>query len=458
MLVRAAIGTVVVAVSATISASAFFDVLRWLPIDEGTFAAGLHAAPLTASAPRDAARAFATLPQQPDHPRDRGIYTSPPRFHYIHRTRPGDTLSGMLLRAGIEPDQAREAIGALREQFDPRRLRVGQEVTVAIGPREDGDDYHRLDGLSFGVEFPHRMVVSRRADGGFDVDKDSIELHKTLLGAAGTIRSSLFADGDRLGIPPAVLSDLLKMYSWDVDFQRDVHGGDSFAILYESYTTESGERVSSGKIMAAVLTLGGERRALFRYTTADGDEDLYDENGRTVRKALLKTPIDGARLSSGFGMRRHPILGYSRMHRGVDFAAPPGTPIFAAGDGTIVNVGGKRGYGRYVKIRHRSGYATAYAHMSRYAKGMRTGVKVKQGDVIGYVGSSGLATGPHLHYEILINNRQVNPVNVDMPAGRELAGRELQRFRASVAAAIHDLAQVERDAAVTQVADAGAAL
>lgn len=468
MLVRAIVGLSIVTVGATVSASAFFDTLRWTPLDEGLLRSGLHAAPLTGSLTHGdialQATGDALAPENgpgwrsvPEHVGLPAGPRPPESYAYTHRAERGDTLGGMLLRVGVAPEEARAAIDALKTQFDPRHLRVGQDVTITLAPGASDDERHRLDGLSFDIAFPHRMIVNRRADGGFEVTKGETEVQTVLDAAAGTIRSSLFGDGDRLGVPAPVLADLLKIYSWDVDFQRQVRRGDTFALLYESYVDEDGAVLGGGKIVAAVLTLGGQRTSLFRYRTADGEEDFYDETGKSVRKALLKTPIDGARLTSRFGMRRHPVLGYSRMHRGVDFAAPPGTPIYAAGDGTVEVAGRQRGYGRYIKIQHRAGYATAYAHMSRFAKGIRAGARVEQGDVIGYVGSSGLSTGPHLHYEILINGKQVNPVNVKMPAGRELAGRELQQFEATVDAAMKRLATLARDGAPARVADAGGA-
>ena len=216
-----------------------------------------------------------------------------------------------------------------------------------------------------------------------------------------------------------------------MDFQRDIRPGDGFEVMFKRFHDAEGNLVHNGAIVHAALTLSGERRPIYLHTTADGRTGYFNEKGESARKALMRTPIDGARLSSAFGKRRHPVLGYSMMHRGVDFAAPAGTPIYAAGQGSIVYAGRKGAYGNYIRLRHNRLYATAYAHMRRFARGMAKGRRVKQGQVIGYVGSTGRSTGPHLHYEILREGRRVNPFKVKMPSGRKLTGKELERFLAA---------------------------
>jgi murein DD-endopeptidase MepM/ murein hydrolase activator NlpD len=237
--------------------------------------------------------------------------------------------------------------------------------------------------------------------------------------------------GRRAGIPDRVLLELIRAYSWDVDFQRDIRAGDGFQVMFDKLYDEHANHVHSSTIRFAALTLSGKRHAIYRYTTRDGTDDYFDDQGRSARKALMRTPINGARLSSGFGKRRHPILGYTKMHRGVDFAAARGTPIYAAGNGVVVKSGRNGAYGNYVKIRHNSRYSTAYAHMRRINKNARRGKRVKQGQVIGTVGATGRVTGPHLHYEILVGGRRTNPLKVKMPSGRKLKGRELESFLAA---------------------------
>jgi murein DD-endopeptidase MepM/ murein hydrolase activator NlpD len=229
-------------------------------------------------------------------------------------------------------------------------------------------------------------------------------------------------------LPPTVLARLIRVFSFDVDFQRDVQPDDSFDLMFERHYDDSGTPVAEGNILIAEMVLSGKRIRLYRHRTRDGDTDYYDEKGHSVRKALVLTPIDGARISSGFGRRRHPILGYTKMHRGIDFAAPRGTPVYAAGHGTVEAAGRNGGYGKYVRIRHKGSYKTAYAHLRGFARGVSRGRRVRQGQTIGYVGSTGRSTGPHLHYEILRNGRQMNPKRLNLPSGRKLAGVELKRF------------------------------
>jgi murein DD-endopeptidase MepM/ murein hydrolase activator NlpD len=218
-----------------------------------------------------------------------------------------------------------------------------------------------------------------------------------------------------------------------VDFQREIQPGDSFEIYFDRYEDGKGQTVKAGPLLYAGLTLSGQPHHLYLYTAKDdGSADYYDEKGQSVRKALLKTPIDGAKITSGFGNRMHPILGYTKMHKGLDFGAAKGTPIHAAGDGTIEMAGPNSSYGNYVRIRHTGSYSTAYAHMSGFGSGIRVGARVRQGDVIGYVGTTGRSTGPHLHYEVLKDAKQVDPRGIKMPTGRQLAGKELDSFKTAM--------------------------
>ncbi|MEX1109612.1 MAG: M23 family metallopeptidase, partial [Dongiaceae bacterium] len=204
-----------------------------------------------------------------------------------------------------------------------------------------------------------------------------------------------------------------------------------FEIVFDQYLDENGDVVKTGEVSYVSLTLSGETLELYQFTPSSGVWDFFNPNGESVRKALMRTPIDGARLTSGFGMRKHPTLGYNKMHRGVDFGAPSGTPIYAAGDGTIESIGDNGGYGNYIRIRHNSEYSTAYAHMNGFAKGLNQGDRVRQGDIIGYVGTTGRSTGPHLHYEVLVAGEQVNPLDIKWPAGEKLAGADLEDFFAA---------------------------
>jgi murein DD-endopeptidase MepM/ murein hydrolase activator NlpD len=334
-----------------------------------------------------------------------------------------------LTEAGIPGDLTHAAIAALSKRFNPRRIRPGQEVTIRFEPADGAADgtYGRFTGLSVSPWFDHRITVARLSGGGFEAAEEKVDLKRTLVRHEGEISRSLFLDGEKAGIPAPVLARMIRAFSWDVDFQRDIRPGDAFQVMHERFFDDTGEAIHDGKILFASLTLDRVRHAIYLHKPKDGGGDFFNEKGESAQKALMRTPIDGARLSSGFGRRRHPTLGYTKMHRGVDFAAPSGTPIYAAGSGLVETAGRNGAYGNYVRIRHNARYATAYAHMSRVTT--RQGRRVRQGQVIGYVGTTGRSTGPHLHYEILIGGRQTNPMSVKMPSGRKLKGAELARFQ-----------------------------
>jgi murein DD-endopeptidase MepM/ murein hydrolase activator NlpD len=367
----------------------------------------------------------------------------------------GDNLMGVLLRAGADRTVAHAAIQSLNGSYDPRRdLNVGDELQITFGPgdtstaadaEQDDIPSYVLARLTLPVSYDRQIDVSRNDNGGFVANEVERQLERELVQASGRIDSSLFVDATAAGIPPRVLAELIRIYSFDVDFQRDIWQGDQFELMYEQFRGQNGDIVHEGEIHYAKMTLRSTELPLYRYTTTAGNLDYFNAKGQSVRKTLMRTPIDGARLSSRFGKRRHPILGYTRMHAGVDFAAPSGTPIYAAGNGTVVQAGRNGGYGKYIRIRHNGTYQTAYAHMSRYARGVRSGRRVKQGQIIGYVGSTGRSTGPHLHYEVLRSGRQVNPRSVRIPSGEKLKGAELKKF-----AVVRDT----RDAQFAQLLDA----
>ncbi|MEE3047065.1 MULTISPECIES: M23 family metallopeptidase [unclassified Thalassospira] len=340
----------------------------------------------------------------------------------------GSNLMATLTATGLERTVAYNAIEALRDVYNPRKLRAGQEFDLVYSaPMEDSIEL--LDELSFQPD-PETIVSVSRTDSGFEASSDKIELTTKKNVASGTIEQSLFLAAERNGVPIPVLMSLIELYSYEVDFQRDIQPGDSFEVMYQELENDKGERVRYGDLLYASMTLSGHEVRLYSYTDSNGETDFYNQKGESYRRALMRTPINGARLSSGFGKRKHPILGYTKMHKGIDFAAPRGTPIFAAGNGTIAKIGRNGGYGNYIRIRHNDSYETAYAHMKGFAKGLKQGSRVKQGDVIGYVGTTGASTGPHLHYEILKNNAQVNPIRVKMPSGKKLKGDELKTFLA----------------------------
>jgi murein DD-endopeptidase MepM/ murein hydrolase activator NlpD len=246
---------------------------------------------------------------------------------------------------------------------------------------------------------------------------------------AAPVETSLYSSALNLGATDREVAALADAFAYDVDFQRDVRPGDHFELVFERFYDDEGNTVRTGELLFVSLESSRGPRAFYQFLApGDSRPDWYNAEGKSARRFLMKTPINGARLSSGFGMRRHPILGYSRMHRGTDFAAPTGTPILAAGDGVVERAGPFSSFGNYVKIRHANGYETAYAHMSRFARGIRAGVRVRQGQVIGYVGTTGRSTGPHLHYEVSLRGRQVNPMSLRVANGRNLTGRALELF------------------------------
>lgn len=365
--------------------------------------------------------------------------------------RRGETLFGVLVDAGIDYNEAQDAVGALSDVFSPRALQAGQEITLNLSDAAaSGDDAApKLVGLSFEPSVTKDVTLERSESGDFIAKAVDKPLDKQLTRVSGSIDSSLFEAAREAGLPVAVVSDVIKTFSYDVDFQRDIHGGDTFEVLYERYENEDGAFAKAGKMLYAALTLGGKKIPMY-YFEHDGEGEFFTALGETVRKSLLRTPIDGARITSGFGMRMHPLLGYSKMHKGIDFGAPTGTPIFAAGAGIVVDVGPKNGYGNYVRIKHNATYSTAYAHISRFAAGLHKGERVKQGEVIAYVGQTGRATGPHLHYEILVNNQQVNPSKVKIADSDKLTGKQLAAFKAQVEKVDAELAKQRRNTFIAE--------
>lgn len=344
------------------------------------------------------------------------------------RIKPGDTLSKVMEKSGITATDAYKIVEAVSEHFDPRRIFPGQRIEVNYKDNALENVILHVDKIK-----TVNITPSQNSD-DFVAALMEKELTQETLAKKATIQTSLYGSAAKAGIPAPIIAEAIRIYSWDIDFQRDIRSGDGIEVLYTASVTEDGDFAGYGDILYANLTVGGKEIPLYRFKTEDGIIDYFDRNGDSARKTLMKTPIDGARMSSGYGMRRHPILGYNKMHKGVDFAAPTGTPIYAAGDGTVDFVGTRSGYGKYIRLRHNGNLKTAYAHMSRYAKGLHKGQRVSQGDIIGYVGSTGRSTGPHLHYEVLVNGKQVNPRSVDLPTGISLEGNDRNQFLRNVKA------------------------
>ncbi len=342
--------------------------------------------------------------------------------------------------------QARAIVAALHKAYNTRQIQAGHSLSMKL---ERGGENTQLPIEVTLHLSPEKIVKLRALSGGtYKAEVRDVPLTRRVVRAAARVESSFLQAGMDAGIPSQMLMQLIQAYSYDIDFQRDIHPKDRLQVLYEKFYTSEGDFVRNGDILFAELSQSDGDLEIYRFSTHDGSVDFFDEDGKSVRKGMLRTPMDGARISSGFGMRMHPILGYSRMHRGIDFAAPIGTPIYAAGDGTIEFAGVQGGYGNYLKIAHQNGYASAYGHLKGYAKGIRQGSRVKQGQVIAYVGMSGMSTGPHLHYEILANGTQVNPVQTKFLPNKQLAGKDLVQFKARRGEVQKILASLSKDALV----------
>lgn len=318
----------------------------------------------------------------------------------------GQTVAGVLQEAGVSGTDAHNAVEALSEYFDPRLVKAGQAISVMLEPR-DGE--LALASLNIKIDPLKEVVVSKEGKEGFKSELKEKDVVLQTSAANAEIENSLYGSAARAGIPASVVAKMIRIYSYEIDFQREIRAGDKVEVLYETYKTEDGDFARYGNVLYANLNVGGKDYPVYRYEDKNGNADFYNPLGESIKKSLMRTPVDGARISSDFGMRRHPVLGYNKMHKGMDFAAPLGTPIYAAGDGTVELAGRKGGYGNYVRIRHNGSLKTAYAHMHKFAKGIKPGRHVNQGDVIGYVGSTGRSTGPHLHYEVLQNNKPSTP-------------------------------------------------
>lgn len=348
----------------------------------------------------------------------------------------GDTLMALLTDAGALRLDAYNAIDAMKPLYDPRKLRAGQELEVSFDETVRENDeaqseiVRQLTSITMKTDVDREVAIHRSQDGAYSGLELIAELETGNVRARGTINSSLFLAAAEAGVPAAITVELIRMYSYDIDFQREIRQGDTFEVFFTRDYDENGDAVREGDVLYAAMNVGGKERRLWRHEPSDGGNwDYFDEQGRSMRKFLMKTPIDGARISSNFGNRRHPILGYTRLHAGTDFAAPTGTPIYAAGNGTIEMAQRNGSFGNYVRIRHANGYQTAYAHMNGYGRGIRKGVRVRQGQVIGYVGTTGRSTGPHLHYEVIHNGNKVNPQRIRVPTGRTLSGDALRGFQ-----------------------------
>jgi murein DD-endopeptidase MepM/ murein hydrolase activator NlpD len=316
-------------------------------------------------------------------------------------------------------------INELNKEYDLRNLKIDQEIYFY-------QDHEKITKkIIIPIDFSTDIIIEIKKT-EITLSKKKVKLTKYFKSNKFFIKSSLYEDGKTDGLPLEILSEAIKLFSFDVDFQRDIQKNDEFEIFYEVIVSNSRENVSYGNIKYIKLNLHGNIFEYFIFNDENGHFDFFNKEGKNVRKALMKTPIDGARLSSSYGVRKHPILGYNKLHKGVDFAAPKGTPVYAAGNGVIDFIGNNSGYGKYIRIRHNGSYKTAYAHLNNYEKNIYKGKRVNQGETIGYVGSTGKSTGPHLHYEIIYQNKHINPMKINLPSGKVLKGNELKKFKKDI--------------------------
>ncbi len=343
------------------------------------------------------------------------------------KLRRRSTLIKVLIDLGAHPDDAYLALNAIYDAnlLDPRRLQAGLPVTAHFEVNTN-----TLISVSVRPDKDQRIFSKRLANGAYFSAALKTRLLPSQKRIATHITTNLYDAALKAGAEDQQVVDFAQIFAFDIDFQREIHPGDQFEIIYESFVDERGQPVRSGEVLFAALTGKTLSRAYYRHVPEDDKvPDYFTRDGKAATRFLMKTPINGARLSSSFGRRRHPISGYTRLHKGTDFAAPSGTPIYAAGNGIVEKASRYGGYGKYVRIQHTNGYETAYAHMSRYGPNIRKGKRVRQGDIIGYVGSTGASTGPHLHYEVLIHGKHVNAMTLKLPTGRILDGALFNTFR-----------------------------
>ena len=347
----------------------------------------------------------------------------------------GDTLISILSNLGLDRESANDIFYKLKKHYDPRDLKIGQKLFANTVINTQTQQTVRLNNLLIEPAAGERIIVSLDENGEYQVNKEKDELIEEVNAATGSINGTLGGSMKNKGVPTRIINNFIRIFAYSVDFRRDVHKGDKFEVIYENQITPDGKIVKSGNILYAGLILRKDKIALYRFDNKNGDVGYYTEKGLAMKRMLDRKPMafKNARISSPFGKRYHPILKQTKIHWGVDYAAPKGTAIFAGGDGVIQVAKYNGSYGNYIKIRHNSEFSTAYGHMQRFARGIRPGVRVKQGQVIGYVGSTGRSTGPHLHYEVIKNGRRVNPRTIKASAGENLSGRNLQNFKKMVA-------------------------
>jgi len=338
----------------------------------------------------------------------------------------GDTIQKILQRYKVGNSEIQKIISKYKKYGNPNQLLVGNKIDIII-KRSLKEEKNSILKFSVPVTKSTTISITKDEDNNIISKKIITKLYKKKILSENIIKNNLYSSAIEANVNPDTIIEFARIFGFEIDFQRDIRKNDYFKIFYEKYFDENGEFIKSGSILYAHMSVNGREISLYKFGK-DKTYEYFDINGKSVEKALMKTPINGARLSSSFGLRKHPILGFNKMHTGTDFAAPLGTPIMASGTGTIIRAKWCGGGGNCIKIKHNSTYSTVYAHMQSFAKGMKVGKKVRQGEIIGYVGSTGMSTGPHLHYEVIINGKKVNSQKLKLPSGKVLKDNERKKF------------------------------
>ena len=348
-----------------------------------------------------------------------------PKYENIdYKIKPGDSLSSILKSYSVKEKEIQK-ISKILNKTNAKNFSQNQTIKLTL---ENNQSFKEVLNILIPISKSRKLEIFKEIKNNSYATREIVtNLKKRIVLKESTIKSSLYRSATKESISPNVIIEFARLYGFQIDFQRDIRKNDSFQIIYEVFVDENGKIFENGNILYANLILRGQYNQLYYFQKKNFDGH-YDENGKSVKKALMKTPINGARLSSSFGMRKHPILGYNKMHRGTDFAAPEGTPIMASGDGVIIKAGWCGGGGNCVKIRHNKTYQTVYAHMKNFSNISIPGSRVKQGQIIGYVGSTGLSTGPHLHYEVIENGKKINSQLLKLPPGKSLEGKNRKQF------------------------------
>jgi len=348
-----------------------------------------------------------------------------PYLNINYEISPGDTIQKILKKYKVKDREIQTVINEYKKFGKSSQLSIGKKIAIII--EKNTKEGNSVIKFSVPITKSTTIEITKNEENKIISKKIITKLYKKKILSENVIKNSLYASAIKAKINPDTIIEFARIFGFEIDFQRDIRKNDYFKVVYEKYFDESGKFIKSGSILYAHMTVNGREISLYKF----GDDDNYgyfDINGKSVEKALMKTPINGARLSSSYGMRKHPITGFTKMHQGTDFAAPLGTPIMASGSGTITRAKWCGGGGNCIKIKHNSTYQTIYAHMQSFAKGMKVGKKVRQGQIIGYVGSTGISTGPHLHYEVIVNGKKVNSQTLKLPSGKVLKNEERQLF------------------------------